>query len=259
MPNPFNPLNGAELRVLCCKDIGRELDRDARFGFDPEYRSASYALEIRVATTPEDQGFTCVLSGAVGKGNGAKVKLAIVEHINHQLSMDDRFRINIGYPKLSISSALTVNTVFSDESQVPVDRGETERPGQHAVPPTAPTPTAPKAKDPGSFAVANTTGEHVPAEEWGAEDRSDMRPVQRPSNVTSSGLPLEGGAMELPPSVIATQQAHREANKELLETNRVIENPNEARRSVGMHVPVPTAVGKGLIADIPAGADKDLF
>lgn len=254
MPNPFNPVNGAELRVICCKDIGRQLDVDERFSYDQNYRQAKYSLNLKVATFPEDQGFERVIDGSVGKGNGAEVKLALLKAIDHNMSLDDAFRINIGYPKLSITFAMQV-TVFPADDSVAVDRGETVRPAQ-----TAPeASTAPVAKDPGSFADANVLDEHKTAEQWGAEDKSDMRPVQKPAHLTSSGLEVTGGAMELPGAVDLIKSAHREANKDLLEGRRVIENPDAARRENQMHVPRPTSVGGGMIADVPAGADQDIF
>jgi len=230
-----------------CHDIEGQLatDREGRFVPDKWLKQATYALSLTVETHPADQGFTLAHAGGVAGGPGDKTPGKIVADIRRQLSMDDRFGMNLGYPRLAITFTVSVTTVEADEG---VNRLSLA-PGVPAVSPAV------LSQRPGVQTAAVTGGQPLALTE---DERADASP-KASSRHTRDGLPIEGGAKELPDAILETREAHRRAHKaerdDILTGNRIIENPNAARREVKLPVPAPTSIGRGQVVDLSPDDD----
>jgi hypothetical protein len=196
--------------------------------------------------------------------NGQELKKQILADIDRQLSQDTRFGLHLTYPQVAYSLAISIVTW-------PADAGSlvTHAQGRVGTAPENPLqiPPRPEAPAVGSFV---TDGESprpvfVPSVDAALESMRPSVPNTAPLNPaeeaalllstggrpkpvqTTNGDPIVGGAVAGP---------------------RVIENPDQTRRDLGLPVPMPQTVpggptGSQIVdvpaADIPKPAPQDVF
>lgn len=251
MQKPFNAINGLEALKLVMADIERMLSLDGRFRQNLTYHQLSFSVAVQVRTFPVDAGsFEAQAQGVVGRAPAGATPLAVPpvpvigapEAVGHL--QPERTEVVPAAPPAISDEAFEAELQRRGLGRTPAEATDASLLDRSPRPAPAP--------------VAETV-----------IDETDLRPNPKTLPVggatTSAGEPITGGAQEPDGAVLDIARRHREAfeasqrspmrpgadqaENTVVVSERVVWNPNEARREVGLPVPEPRRVD-GNVVDV---------
>lgn len=265
MQKPFNAINGLEALEMLVADVRRQLSMDGRFRQNLTYHQLSYSFRVNINTFPVDAGtFTEVVEGVVGPRQpvgfphlGVPVAPLAGETQAHGHTYQAPVAAAVESVPASTDRELSDDDVLRLAQQRGLVPSNAAGSGDAGLLGRGPSPRS-ASVDPSPVVEI--------------DERLNPKTLsEAPRASGGAGEVITGGAREPDGRVLSIGAEHRRAFDEgqklervrsnddavaaggQVEGARVVENPNAARRDVGLSVPTPTRVG-GSVVDVPTVA-----